>query len=105
MFMEYNNARNGSREKEQSKANTKMEEIHHIGLHIRFDGNINYSGGGTTSISHRYLGSDVMKRICSQKKKYHVYNATEGMINVRVIKVPPLLIYKGNAYFHTYRPT
>ena len=50
-----------------------MGEGHH--RYIRYDGNGNYSGGRQASISEIHLGSDVLKRIsdvlkriCSQKK-------------------------------------
>ena len=46
---EDNNARNGSREKEQRKAKPTMGEIHHI--YIWCDGSSKQSGGGQASIS------------------------------------------------------
>ena len=69
---EDNNARNGSREKKQRKAKTKMGEIHHV--YVWYDGSSKQSGGGQTSISQRHLGSDVLARICSEKKKlFHAH--------------------------------
>ena len=57
-----NNARNGSREKKQRKATTKMGERHQ--RHVRYDDSGKQSGGGPASISQRHLGSDVLTRIC-----------------------------------------
>ena len=66
-FREDNNARNGSREKKQRKAKTKMGETHH--RHVRYDDSGKQSGGGLASISQRHLGSDVLTRICSEEEK------------------------------------
>ena len=61
------NARNGSREKKQRKAKTEMGERHH--RYVWYDGSRKQSGGGQASILQRHLGSNVLKRICSEKKK------------------------------------
>ena len=45
---------NGSRDKKQRKAKTKMGEKHH--RYIWYDGNSKQSGGGQTSISQETSG-------------------------------------------------
>ena len=54
-------------EKKQRKAKTKMGEVHNI--YIWYDDNSNYSGGEQASISERQLGSDVLMRMCFQKRR------------------------------------
>ena len=44
-----------------------MGEIHHI--YIWCDGSSKQSEGGHESISQRHLGSNVLTKICSEKKK------------------------------------
>ena len=66
LFIEDNNARNGRREKKR-KAETNMGEIHHI-IYVWYDDSGKQSGGGQTTIPRIHLGSDVLKRICSEKK-------------------------------------
>ena len=61
-----NNARNGSWEKKPWKAKTRMGERHHI--YVWYDGSSKQSGGGQASISQRHMGSDVLTRICSEKR-------------------------------------
>ena len=53
-----------AREKKPRKAMTEMGERHHIW----YNSSSRQSGGGQVSISRRYLGRDVVKRICSEKK-------------------------------------
>ena len=48
-FREDNNARNGSREKKQRKATTKMGERHQ--RYVQYDDSGKQSGGGPASIS------------------------------------------------------
>ena len=48
------------------KAKTWMGEIHH--RYVWYDGSSEQSGGGQASISQRHLGSDVLTRICSEKR-------------------------------------
>ena len=57
-FRDDNNARNGSREKKQRKAKTKMGERHH--RYVWYDGSSKQSGGGQALISQINLGSDVL---------------------------------------------
>ena len=57
---------NGSREKKQRKAKTKMGERHHI--YVWYNGSSKLSGGGQASILQIHLGSEVLKRICYEKK-------------------------------------
>ena len=45
-----------------------MRERHH--RYIWYNSSSRQSGGGQASISHRHLGSEVLKRICSQKKTW-----------------------------------
>ena len=63
---EDNNARNCTGGKGAEKAKTKMGERHH--RYVRQDGSSKQSGGGQASISQTHLGSDVLTRICSEKK-------------------------------------
>ena len=65
-FREDSNARNGSRKQKQRKAKTRMGERHH--RYIWNGGSSKQSGGGQASISQRHLGSDVLTRICSEKR-------------------------------------
>ena len=44
-----------------------MGERHH--RYVRYDGSSKQNGGGQASISQRHLGSDVLTRICSEKKE------------------------------------
>ena len=44
-----------------------MGERHH--RYVWYDDSSKQSGGGQASISQRHLGSDVLTRICSEKKK------------------------------------
>ena len=82
-FREDNNARNGSREKKPRKGKTKMGERHH--RYIRYDGNSKQSGGGQASILQRYLGRDVLKRICSQKKIFECIYVKKCQILLEVV--------------------
>ena len=43
-----------------------MGERHH--RYVWYDGSSKQSGGGQASISQGHLGSDVLTRICSEKK-------------------------------------
>ena len=54
------------------KPKTKMGEIHH--RYVWYDDSSKQSGGGQASISQRHLGSDVLTRICSEKRAYKVEN-------------------------------
>ncbi len=63
------NASNGSREKKQRKAKTKMGERHH--RYVWYYGSSKQSGGGQASTSQRHLGSDVLTSICSEKNFKH----------------------------------
>ena len=44
-----------------------MGERHHV--YIWYDDSSKQSGGGPASISQTHLGSDVLTRICSEKKE------------------------------------
>ena len=51
-----------------------MAERHH--RYVWYDGSSKQSGGGQASISQRHMGSDVLMRICSEKRK-HTVSKTE----------------------------
>ena len=65
-FREDNNARNGSREKKSRKAKTKMGVRHH--RDVWYDGSSKQSGRGQPAIFQIHLGSDILTRICSEKR-------------------------------------
>ena len=76
-FREDNNARNSSREKKQRKAKTKMGERHqrYVCTKRISDGSSKQSGGGQASVSQRHLGSEVLTRICSEKKMPQIHSS------------------------------
>ena len=57
-----------------------MGERHHG--YVRYDDSGKQSGGGPASISQRHLGSDVLTRICSEKKKW-CCNVMQDMAEMR----------------------
>ena len=79
-------ARNGSQEKKQRKAKTKMGERHHI--YVWYDGSSKQSGGGQAPISQRHLGRDVLARICFEKK------FVDDHVNICWVVVKAFLVIK-----------
>ena len=49
-----------------------MGERHHRHVWYMYNDSSKQSGGGPASISQRHLGSDILKRICSEKKRVEI---------------------------------